>query len=111
MKRAVAVSIVLLFLIGCASLGAKPWMERTPTEKSLAFMQFYNSQYNDTMSLATSSASTQAQKDLAKKKKAVLGELWPLIKLYDSYAQGGIVISPDLESQILGLINKLGGTL
>lgn len=92
-------------------MGVKPWAERSPVEKSLSFMQFYNAQYADTMALATSATSTPAQKEMAKKKKAILTELWPLVKLYDSYAQGGIVISPDLESQILGLINKLGGTL
>lgn len=111
MRKAIAVAVLLLFLIGCASMGVKPWAERTPPEKSLSFMQFYNSQYSDTMNLATNTASTQAQKDLAKKKKAILTQLWPLVKLYDSYAQGGILIPPEMETQILTLINQLGGAL
>ena len=107
----IAGAVIISLLTSCASMGVKPWAERTPIEKSLSFMQFYNVQYADTMNLATSQSSTPAQKDLAAKKKAILKDLWPLVKLYDSYAQGGIQIPPDLESQILVFINKIGGTI
>ena len=97
--------------VSCATLGLKSWSDRTPKEKSLAFMQFYNSEYRDTMALATSPQITPAQKELVKAKKAVLGKLYPLIQGYDDLLVNGKIPSLDLENQILGLINQMGGRL
>ena len=112
MKR-LAIPVLLLFLLASCSLlaGSKPWGERTPQEKSVSFMQFYNSQYKDTMAMATNPASTPEQKRMAMEKKAILKQLWPLIGAYDSYASGGPISSPGLEQQIIVLMNRMGGGL
>lgn len=112
MKRKVAVIFILMaFLAGCATLGLKPWADRTPKEKSLAFMQFFVSQYKDTFNMATDPKSTPAQKELAMAKKAILKKLYPAIQAYDSIVVLGKIPTIDLENTILGYINKLGGTL
>lgn len=113
MKKIFAVPILLMFLVASCSLlqNVKPWGERTSQEKSISFMQFYNSEYRDTMAMVTNPASTPDQKKMAMTKKAILKQLWPLIGAYDSYASGGPLFSPTLEQQILALISKLGGQL
>lgn len=103
--------VIISLITSCASVGVKSWGERTPVEKSLSIMQFYNNQYQDTMALAQNPNLTPQGKELVAKKKAILMELWPLVKMYDSYAQGGIQIPADLESHILLLINKIGGMI
>lgn len=110
MRKLAIVWLIIIFMAGCATLSAvKPWADRTPQEKAQAFMQFYNTQYQDTMYLATK--GTPAQKVIAAQKKAILKELWPLIGLYDGYASSGIPVGPEVEPKIMELINRLGGSL
>lgn len=110
-KKALSIFTVLCILAGCATLGLTPWAERSPKEKALAFMQFYNSEYQDTFRMATDPKSTSAQKEVAMAKKKILQKLYPLIQGYDAIVVEGKIPPIDLEQQILGLINKLGGAL
>jgi len=112
MKRKLAIAFVLMaFLLGCATVGIKPWVERTPQEKSLAFLQFYNTQYADTLEMALNPQSTPAQKSTAMEKKALLKKVYPLIEAYDSLVVLGQIPSQLDEQEILGYINQLGGQL
>lgn len=111
MRKALSIFMIFIILSGCATLGLTPWAERTPKEKALAFMQFYNSEYQDTFRMATDSKSTAVQKEVAMAKKKLLQKLYPLIQGYDAIVVEGKIPPIDLEQQILGLINKLGGAL
>jgi hypothetical protein len=110
-RKAFSIFVILSFLAGCATLGLTPWAERTPKEKAIAFMQFYNSEYQDTFRMATDPKSTPAQKEVAMAKKKILAKLYPLIQGYDAIVVEGRIPPLDMEQQILGLINKLGGAL
>ncbi len=110
-RKLVSVIILAVFIAGCATLGFKSWVDRTPKEKALAMMSFYNTQYKDTFNLATNPSSTPAQKEMAMAKKAILKKLYPAIQAYDSIVVMGQIPSIDLENQILGYINQLGGAL
>jgi len=115
LKSLIVLVTAASLLTGCAGLKSaivgKPWDERTPVEKSLALMQFYNSQYRDTTRMATDATSSVEQKNTAMKKKAILKELWPLIDAYDDVAAGGGFPTKLAEDEILKLVNQLGGKL
>ncbi len=114
MKRwrvSLAAVFCLLFLVSCAGTfaGIKPWAEKTPQEKAVVMMAFYNTQYKDTYQMATT--GTPDQKKMAAEKKKILVTLWPLIGSYDTYASTGVLLIPGLEEKILKLINDLGGKI
>jgi hypothetical protein len=107
--RPLGILIAIAILSGCAtmSITAKPWGQMTPKEKSSQFIQTYNTQYQDTMFMASNPNITEEQKWIVRTKKAILTKAWPIIKVYDAVAAGGGVPSPQDEQAILELINQL----
>jgi len=103
----VALLIPTFLLAGCATFGVKPWGERTAIEKSVFFMDFYKSQYNDTMAMATNPEITEPQKKIVREKKKLLFNMKLLVRSYDDYAKGGLTVPDGLEQKILDLINRL----
>jgi uncharacterized lipoprotein YajG len=101
--------VLAVFLAGCATVGitAKPWSQMTPKEKSVQFIQTYNTQYENTMFMASNPNITDAQRVIVRQKKAILAKAWPLLKLYDAVAAGGGVPSASDEASILNLIDQL----
>lgn len=99
--------VALVVLAGCASVGVKPWTERSPQEKSSYFMAIYNREFDDTMAMAKNPAITEAQKDVVRVKKNVLKKLWPAIKAYDEIVVQGKIPSVFDEQNILDMINRL----
>lgn len=106
-RRLVALGILVLFIAGCASFGVKPWTERSPQEKASYFMAIYNKQFNDTVRLAGTPNITEAQKVVVRKKKEILGKLYPAISFYDSIVARGEIPAIADEQAILDLINRL----
>jgi hypothetical protein len=108
-KRIVALGILVLFIAGCASLSfnAKPWAKQTPKERANFMLGIYNAQYDDTMRMATDPTSTDAQKSIVVKKKAVLKKIRPLLSAYLLYVDQGMAPSADDEAMLLNLINQL----
>lgn len=112
MKKVLVFPLILIFFFtACAGLKIKPWAERSPAEKSLAFMQFFNRQFEDTMSMAKDPKSTLAQKQMVMKKKEILRKLYPLIWSYDNLVVMGQIPPQLTEDAILAFINQLGGVL
>ena len=105
--RIVALVLVAAFVVGCASIGVKPWGDRSPQEKASYFMAIYNKQFNDTVRLAQTPNITEAQKAVIRKKKEILGKLYPAISFYDSVVARGEVPAIVDEQAILDLINRL----
>ncbi len=101
---------VMLSIASCATTGIKPWAQRSPQEKSLAFMQMYNAQFEDTMRQATSTGLTQSQKDMVNTKREGLAKVKPMIEMYDSLIVSGRMPSVELESTIIGLLDKLAAS-
>lgn len=99
--------LVIALIAGCATVGVKPWNERSPQEKSSYFMAIYNKQFQDTLRMAETPNLTEAQKNIVRKKKEILGKLWPAIQYYDSIVVRGEVPSVLNEQAILDLINRL----
>lgn len=93
---------LLLVLAACA--GIKPM---TAKQQSAVWLGVYNAQYDDCMSIMTNQASTAAQKDIARQKKALLAKIWPLLKVYTSIIDdGGTPMAEDTQT-LTELINQL----
>lgn len=106
-NRYIFAAVLILFVAGCATVGVKPWSDRSPQEKSSYFMAIYNKQFNDTVAMASNPNITEAQKQIVRKKKAILKELWPAITFYDSVVARGEIPAIMDEQAILDLINRL----
>jgi len=106
-NRSILIVLILVLVAGCASLGVKPWMERTPQEKASYFMSMYNKQFTDTMNMATNPNITQEQRKVVRVKKDLLTKLWLAIGFYDSAVIRGEVPSILDEQKILDYINQL----
>jgi len=107
-RKLLVVALIMTFLIvGCSMFtGIKPWKDRSAEEKELFFKQTYNSQYDDTMALATKPNLTEGEKKIVRLKKSILTEARTAIDLYSIYiAQGKPTAA--LEAQILNLFDKL----
>ena len=97
--------VVLVLLANCA--GIKPITDMTPKQKATFFMSVYNSQYDDYRSMAALTTLTEEQKQVMRAKKRIMTEVYPLITLYVSWVDSGAVPSPEIELQIINLINQL----
>lgn len=106
-RKYLVVLLILVFGLGCATLGVKPWGERTPKEKALVFLQAFNAQFADTMAMAKNPSLTETQKEIVRVKKIALKEIKPLIEAYDAIVVAGGVPSMELEQKILDYINRL----
>ena len=110
--KIVGISLLLvMFLAGCATLGVKPWAERTPKEKALVILEAYNAEFQNTLSMALNPNLTESQKQVVRQKKAILMQLYPLIQLYVGVIEAGGIPSASDEQAILNLIDQLGGKI
>jgi hypothetical protein len=105
-KRNLAVLVAVLFVItACATTTGTQTM--TPKRQATIWLGVYNAQYDDTMSIMTNPNSTPAQKEMGKKKKAILTKVWPLLKTYVAIIDGGGTPSNSETVAITDLINQL----
>lgn len=113
--KVVVIGVLVLMLVGCAYLqstfGVKPWADRTPSEKSLAILETYNTEYRNTMSQAKQPNLTEPQKQVVRSKKDVLIKVYPLIGIYDKTVLGGGTPSKADEDAILALFDQIGAKL
>ena len=103
--------LMVMFLCSCASLGMKPWGERSPKEKALAILEAYNAEFTNTMNMALKPDLTEGQKQMVRNKKALLIQVYPLIQLYLATVEAGGIPTIKDEQTILNLIDQLGGKL
>ena len=106
----VLIAIAAMALTACAALQA-PEQELTPlqkAEKAATWMQeTYSAQYDDYKTMRAKPDLTEAQKEVLRTKYAILAEAEPLIKTFRDAVRADTVPSPELESQIMALLNRL----
>jgi hypothetical protein len=106
-KKILAILVVLFFIGACASLTGTGTQTMTPKRQATIWLNIYNAQYDDTMSVMTNPNSTAAQKELGLKKKAILTKVWPLLKVYVAVVEGGGIPGDSDTAAITDLINQL----
>jgi hypothetical protein len=109
-RKAIILFVVLLFALGAcvsAEKGGKSLSEMTPKEKATWFMGIYNSQARDYKAMVARKDLTNEQKDILRKKKSIMTEVWPLINTYIAYVDTGAVVTKTVEDEIIGLVNDL----
>jgi nitrogen fixation-related uncharacterized protein len=112
MNKRLPILIVLLvlvaFMVACAMQGMKPVSEMTPKEKATWMMGVYNSQYDDYKSQAAISDSlTDEAREAMRKKKEILTQVWPLIKMFNGYVDTGALPDREVEARIIDSLNLL----
>jgi len=75
-----------------------------PKEKATWGMSIYNAQYDDYKFQVARLDLDEAQKDVLREKKKVLTEVYPVLMLYNGYAESGVL--PPMETEVL-MINLL----
>lgn len=94
---------VCAVLLACGTINlGKP----TQTQILSGMYSVYNSQHKDYLSMAANPATTEAQKEILRKKKPMIDKLGTLIPLFDSAVQTGTA-TPDQQQEIMDLINSL----
>lgn len=108
MRRLRFVPLVLIVaLMGCATLGVKPWNDRSPKEKASYFISIYNKQYNDTIRMANNPEITTAGRAVVRRKKALLTKMYVAVGTYNDVVVKGEIPTFMDEQAILDLINQL----
>ena len=92
----------LLVMYGCATT-----QPLTAKQRATVILGVYNAEYNDTMAIMSSPTSTPAQRAMGAKKKVILTQIWPLLKIYTSIVDGGGTPDQQTEDQLMKLINQL----
>ena len=104
--------ILLIFLAVCMTLDInrpKSISEMTPKERGAWFLGIYNSQDKDYRNMVARSDLTNDQKKVLRDKKAIMVQVYPMIKTYNTYIDSGAVPTKAVEDQIIQLINDLTG--
>ena len=102
---AIAITVIiaaLLVMYGCATT-----QPLTAKQRATVILGVYNAEYNDTMAIMSSPTSTPAQRAMGAKKKVILTQIWPLLKIYTSIVDGGGTPDQQTEDQLMKLINQL----
>ncbi len=106
MRKKYLIGLLMLFvLVGCAVFNGKT--ELTPKRQGVIWMGIYNAEYDDCMYIMNSPSATSGQKQMAQKKKVLLGKIWPLLKIYVSVIDGGGTVSLEDTQTLTVLINQL----
>jgi len=135
-KVAVLTILATFILVGCASLGLKPYTEMTPDQKALSFVKVYNKVFKGTFNqMLDGSLMSQAEKDqmlddlmagkitaaqvpikknltaeqrtVINQKRVLLIKLKPYLDIYVKVVSEGMIPSAYTEEAILDLIDKL----
>lgn len=93
--------LILFLVAGCAANII------TMKQQATQWMDIYNMQYEDTMAIMKNPYATESQKEIGRKKKEILTELWPMLKVYVSIVENGGTPSSEDTQKISDLINRL----
>jgi len=97
----IGIVLALFLLMGCTHN-----IMVTPTDELTYMYSFYNAQHEDYMSMAANPNTTEAQKEIMRKKKPILDSLAILIPAYDKSLAGGSV-TVGQKQKIYDLLNSL----
>lgn len=103
--------VLLMAVVACATNGMKSFGDMSHKERAAFFMSVYNSQADDYKIMAANPALTEDQKKLLREKKKIMTQVYPLIGTYTAYVDAGTAPTPEVEQQILTLINQLTATV
>lgn len=79
------VVMVAMMIMACATMNKMVTpTPLTPKQQAIVWGNLYNSEYVDFMTVKDNPLATQAQKDIANKKKALLVRVYPLLKAYNA---------------------------
>ena len=108
MKKLCIFLFVVVFLAGCQfTQNLKSPADMSAKELGTWALGIYNAQYDNYEVLAARTDLTEDYKVMLRKKKAILVEIWPLLKLYAGYVDSGAIPTQELEVKIIGLIDDL----
>lgn len=111
MKRKIQITyiclLVLVFLSSCATLGTKPWSDRTSDEKLLYFLGIYNTQFADTFRMANKPVLTDSEKQIVRLKKEILKKMDIVLSIYKNTVMAGTVPSKEDELKLFAFIDEL----
>jgi hypothetical protein len=99
--------VLMVYLLSACSLFTQTTKPLTTKQQATIWMVVYNSVYDDTMAQAKNPTATPAQKEMVAKKKAILAQTWPLLKIYVGIVDTGGTPSVESSQQISDLINQL----
>jgi hypothetical protein len=102
-----AVAFMSIALIGCPTNNIKTFDEMSAKEKATFMMSMYNKQYSNYQTQAAKPELTEAEREILRKKKKILSEVYPLIELYMSYVDSGAVPSTETEQKIINYLDQL----
>ena len=80
---------------------------RSQKQQATIWMETYNQQYDDTMAVMTNPGSTDIQKEIGRKKKLILTQVWPSLQIYADIVDKGLTPTPELTNNILQLMTQL----
>lgn len=110
-SRKMKLIILLFLLVFVAACSSCAWFEAqtkmNPKQQAIVWMGIYNSVYDDTLAVAKNPMSSIAQKEVAEKKRVILTQVWPLMKVYISVLEGGGTPTLTQTAAITDLINQL----
>ena len=106
-KRLATVLWVVMILSLIAIIGCPKPTTMTAKQQATIWLNIYNAEYEDTMTVMSSPNSTPAQRSVGAKKKDVLTRIWPLLQLYTNIIDGGGTPSEQTTKQLIHLINEL----
>lgn len=101
----ILVVLSLVFVVSCATTGSNTML--TPKQQLTIFMQTYNAQYDNVYAVMTNPASTEAQKTVARQKKAILVQMWPLLIASSKIIDVGGTPAEQDTAAIIALIDQL----
>ncbi len=103
--------LAVVFLVSCVTTnqdkGLKSFSDMSHKERATWMMGIYNSQARDYKAMVARTDLTNAQKDILRKKKAALTQVYPLISTYTTYIDSGAIPTRQVEDEILQLITDL----
>lgn len=121
MKRFYKVDLLLMaLLIVIFSAGIYGCGTMTPKKQLVMMYGTYNAQYSQYMTATgyvmdeqgvwvktTNPVLSEDQKKILRKKKEILTQMYPLIKVYDSMVVGTVPYSSATEQELMNLIDQL----
>lgn len=100
--------VMLMFItVSACTMFNQTTKPLTAKQQATVWMVVYNSVYDDTMSMAKNPAATSTQKAMVAKKKAILSQVQPLLKIYVGVVESGGTPSIESTQAISDLINQL----
>ena len=105
MRKRIYIPVVLVMALMLMAASCPKTL--TAKQQGAVWFSVYNSTYDDTMSVMKNPASTIVQKEMAQKKKAILVQVWPLLKIYASVVDSGGTPDVNITKSITDLMNQL----